>query len=285
MSKPDIPARELGKTKVSITQVGLGGEGILRTHGREDEAVPVIMAALEEGVTYFDCAHAYAGSEGYYGKVWPSRPQVRQHIFQASKSARRDKKGALGELHQTLRTMGTDHLDLWQIHDVRTHEDLGAMTAAGGALEAFVEAKTSGKVRHIGVTGHHDPAVLKRAIEEWPVDTVMMPVNPVEAALGGFMQGTLTAARQKGLGIIAMKILGASHYIFPQGNVTAELLIRFALSQEISVAIVGCSTPGHVATLANTGRHFSPMEPEEQEGLIKAFEPHARKLAFYRGVL
>ncbi len=285
MPEKAIPTRKLGTTGLNVTQVGLGGEGVLRTHGRDAEAEQVILAALEDGITYFDCAHAYAGSQGYYGRVWSAQPQRREKIFQASKSARRDKKGALLELHNTLKTMGTDYLDLWQIHDVRTHEELDAMSASGGALEAFLEAKASGKVRYIGVTGHHDPAVLKRAIEEWPMDTVMMPVNPVEAALGGFLESTFNAAKEKGLGIIAMKILGAAHYLFPEGNVTAELLIRFALSQEISVAIVGCSNADHVNTLATTGRQFSPMAPQEQEELVKAFEPHARKLAFYRGVL
>lgn len=95
---------------------------------------------------------------------------MRKGVFQASKSASRDKKSALADLDHTLGTMGLSHLDLWQIHDVRDKQDLKAIESPGGALEAFVEAKAAGKTKFIGVTGHHDPAILSRAIRDWPVD-------------------------------------------------------------------------------------------------------------------
>jgi len=112
-----------------------------------------------------------------------------------------------------------------------------------------------------------------------------MPVNPVEAVLGGFMDSTLSAAMERGIAVIGMKILGASHYIFPEAGVTPEMLIQFALSQPITVAIVGCSSVGHVQTLAATGRSFSPLSPEEQRDIKDLFRPHARRMAFYRGVI
>lgn len=265
--------------------VGLGGEGVLRTHGRENAAEAVILEAIREGITYFDSAKAYAGSEGYYGRVWSRQAGDRDRVFQASKSASRDRKGAQRDLDGTLTRMGIDHLDLWQIHDVRTEEDFLDISGPGGALEAFLDAKATGKTRFIGVTGHHDPYLLTRAVREWPVDSVMMPVNPVEGALGGFLDVTLPAAREKGVAVIAMKVLGGSHYIFPNEGVTAELLIRFALSHPIQVAIVGCSTPEHVRTLAHTARIFEPMTDQEMQQVIGAFRPHARRMAFYRGVV
>ena len=268
-----------------MTIVGLGGEGILRTHGREREAREVILEAVRQGITYFDSARVYAGSESYYGSVWPKHPDVRSRIFQTSKSARRDKKGALADLETTLRIMGVDSLDLWQIHDVRTEVDLAAISGPGGALEAFVAAKSAGKVRFIGVTGHHDPAVLTRAVREWPVDAVLLPVNPVEGALGGFLDATLKEAHRKGLAVIGMKVVGAGHYIIPDSEITPELLIRFALSQKITLAIVGCSTPGEVQTLAKMGRDFIPLSQKEQKELVDRFRPPASGLAYYRGVL
>jgi predicted aldo/keto reductase-like oxidoreductase len=104
-------------------------------------------------------------------------------------------------------------------------------------------------------------------------------------AVGGFLDGTLPAARRKGLGIIGMKVMGASNYIYRELGITPELLIRYALSQPISVAIVGCSTPEEVQTLADVGRSFTPMTAEEQEKLITAFKPFAKHLAYYRGNL
>lgn len=283
MSTSLIQRRVFGRTGQEVTCVGLGGEGVLRTYKRTDEAVEVIDEAVGQGISYFDSARAYAGSEGYYGAYWPANQEQRQRVFQASKSASRDKKGALADLDHTLKTMGLSHLDLWQIHDVRDDHDIKAIESPGGALEAFTGAKAAGKTRFIGVTGHHDPAILARAIRDWPVDSVMMPVNPVEGALGGFLDTALPLATEKGVAVIAMKVLGASHYIIPQLGITPELLIRYALSQPISVAIIGCSSPLEVQTLAGAGRDFKPLTREEQQDLVNKIRPHAKKLAFYRG--
>jgi len=193
--------------------IGLGGEGILRTHALNAQARDVILAAIDNGISYFDSARVYSDSELYYGSVWREFPEIRAENFQTSKSASRDKKGASADLEASLSRLETDYLDLWQIHDVRTIEDIESISAPGGALEAFIDAKTSGKVRFIGVTGHHDPDVLTTAIQHWPVDSVMMPVNPVEEILGGFLTSALSVAKTKKIAVIAMKILGASHYI------------------------------------------------------------------------
>lgn len=285
MSPKALKINPFGNTGDHVTVVGLGGEGILRTYDRENEAKVVIHAALDQGIRYYDCGHVYADSERYYGAVWQNDPERRENIFQASKSASRDKQGALADLERTLERMQVDRLDLWQIHDVRTEADLRAISGAGGALEAFLSAKASGRVRYIGVTGHHDPAVLTKAINEWPVDAVMMPVNPVEGALGGFLTSALPAAKKKNMATIGMKILGAAHYLFPQEGVTATQLIRYALSFDITVAIVGCSSADEVITLAETGRSDVPMTIAERDELTGIFKPHARRMAFYRGVL
>jgi aryl-alcohol dehydrogenase-like predicted oxidoreductase len=277
--------RSFGASSTRVTPVGLGGEGVLRTFGRESEAEAVILEALDRGIGYFDCAHAYAGSEGYYGRIWRTRPTERARIFQTSKSAMRRKDAASQELDLTLRTMAIDALDLWQIHDVRTVEDLETLAGPGGALEAFVQAKAAGKTRFIGVTGHHDPAILTRAVREWPVDAVLLPVNPVESALGGFLDSTLPEAQAKGLAVIAMKVLGAAHYLSPDAGITAEILLRFALSQPVTTAIVGCSTADQVRTLARVGAQLEPLSAQDQEAIVDLFRPHARRLAYYRGTL
>ncbi|MDM7911475.1 MAG: aldo/keto reductase [Methanotrichaceae archaeon] len=280
-----ITTRPFGKKGPAVTQVGLGGEGVLRTHGRTPEALAVIEEAAAQGINYFDSARAYAGSEGYYGEFWSEHSSLRPEMFLASKSASRDKEGAKGDLVHSLTTLGLDYLDLWQIHDVRTSKDLEKIEGEGGALEAFVEARDAGIVRFIGVTGHHDPKVLGHAVARWPVDAVLLPVNPLEAVIGGFLDRVLAAAEDRGIAVIGMKVLGGSHYISKEAGITQELLVRFALSQKIATAIVGCSIPQEVQALARAGREFEPMPHEEQEQLIEAFRPYARKLAFYRGVV
>jgi aryl-alcohol dehydrogenase-like predicted oxidoreductase len=286
MLKPNsIATCRFGSTDRYVTPIGLGGEGVLRTYGRTPEAQTVIQAALHSGIQYFDSAPAYADSETYYGSLWQQQPQTRSAIFQASKSASRDKRGAMEDLKQSLRRLGTDYLDLWQIHDIRTVDDFAMIQGPGGALEAFVEARASGKTRFIGVTGHHDPQILTKALEQWPVDAVMMPVNPIEGILGGFLTQALPTAQEKGIAVIAMKTLGASHYIQPDSGISAQVLIRYALSYDVTVAIVGCSTSEEVETLAQMGRNPIPLTHDDISRIHAFFRPQARSLAYYRGVM
>ena len=117
------------------------------------------------------------------------------------------------------------------------------------------------------------------------MDAVFLPINPVEATLGGFMDSVLHLAQELGLAVIGMKVLGASHYILKDFGITPEELIRYALSQKITTAIVGCSTPQEVRTLARVASDFKPMSPEEQHRLVEIFRPSSLKLAFYRGTI
>ncbi|MCB2184646.1 MAG: aldo/keto reductase [Desulfobulbaceae bacterium] len=273
-----------GATGKTVSLVGLGGEGVLRTFNREKEAQAVIRAAIEQGITYFDSARVYSDSEVYYGSIWKKESSLRKSIFQTSKSASRNKDGALADLKGSLKRLQTDYLDLWQIHDVRTEEDLQAISRPGGALEAFVEARDKGIVRFIGVTGHHDPYILTRAVEELPVDSVLLPVNPVEEILSGFLTHTLPAAKKKGIAVIGMKVLGGSHYVLPKLNITPEALIRYALSLGITLPIVGCSSPEEVQTLSSAATDEGPFSERDRKILVEKFRPYASKMAFYRGV-
>jgi aryl-alcohol dehydrogenase-like predicted oxidoreductase len=278
-----LMTRPFGKSGPEVTITGLGGEGILRTRGQHARAQPVIEEAASQGITYFDSARAYEESERYLGRVWGAHPELRARVFQTSKSARRDYAGAWSDLETSLANLQTGHLDLWQIHDLRSREDVEALEGPSGALDAFREARKQGKVRHIGVTGHYDPGVLTYAVENWPVDSVLLPVNPVEGVLGGFLDGTLPAAREKGLAVIGMKVLGAGTFLAPKAGITAELLIRYALSWPVTLVIVGCSEPLEVLTLASLGRDGSPLPPERCRALEEQVAPYARELAYYRG--
>ena len=129
----EIPQRRLGKTGIDVTILGLGGEGVLRTFGHEKEADALINRALDLGIKYFESARAYSGSESYYGSALSER---RKDIFLTSKSHARDREGALKHLQETLKNMKTDHLDLWQVHDVRTREDIQTIFGPGGQRPA-----------------------------------------------------------------------------------------------------------------------------------------------------
>jgi aryl-alcohol dehydrogenase-like predicted oxidoreductase len=292
----EIPKRRLGRTGVEVSVLGLGGEGVLRTFGRAAEAVPLIRRAIELGITYCDCAKAYAGSEDYYGEVFRDSPGLREKVFLCSKSAERARGAAERDLEDTLRRMRTDRLDLWQVHDVRTQADLDEIFRPGGAIEAFEAAKRAGKVRFVGVTGHHDPAILTKAIELYPFDTVLLPVNAAEPHDRSFLDETLPIAVSEGLGIIGMKVLRGfvaegrrrgpdlAPELLARG-ISVPSLLRFAWSYPISTAIVGCETLAELEANVATARVANPMGESERAALVAAAGAFARRvLSYKRGV-
>jgi predicted aldo/keto reductase-like oxidoreductase len=274
-----IAKRFLGKTGQEVTILGLGGEGVLRTFGQDKEAIALINRALDLGITYCESARAYSGSESYYGKALKER---RRDIFLTSKSHERTKQGALAHLHETLTNMQTDHLDLWQVHDVREEEELGEIFGPGGAIEAFAKAKQEGKTRFIGITGHHDPRIIRKCIELFDFDTVLMPVNPAEPAYSSFLAEVLPLARKKNMGIIGMKVYFRGFASKLPGYTGMESFLRFALSQPVTNIVVGCDTIAQLEENVRFAEAFQPMPQEEQRELIRDIAPFARKLMYYK---
>jgi aryl-alcohol dehydrogenase-like predicted oxidoreductase len=273
-----IPTRILGRAGIEVTQLGLGGEGVLRTFGHERDARAVIRRALDVGVTYFESARAYAGSESYYGLALA---EERQRIFLASKSHDRTAAGAAAHLHTTLTNLRTDWLDLWQVHDVRDEDDLAAIFGPGGAIEAFDRAKREGTVRFVGVTGHEDPQILLQAFELYDFDTVLLPVNPAEPEYRSFLDEVLPEARRRGLGVIGMKVLCRGLGLRVPGYASPAPWIRYALAQDVSTVVIGCDDPEQVERNAAAAAG-KPMRPEEQRRMEKAVAPYARRLMYYK---
>lgn len=274
-----IEKRRLGKTDVDVTILGLGGEGVLRTFGREQEAYGVINQAIDMGINYFESARAYAGSESYYGKALKER---RNEIFLTSKSHARDKEGAFSHLAETLSNMKTQYLDLWQIHDVRTDDEVDTIFGPGGALEAFVQAKQEGRVRFIGITGHHDPEIIGRCLNLFDFDTVLMPVNPAEPQYKSFLSHVVPLARGKGMGIIGMKVYMRGLASRIPWFRTMEPFFRFALTHPITTAVIGCDSLDQLKTNVSIASSYVPMDSGEIDRLVTATIPYARQLMYYK---
>jgi len=275
----NIPTRKLGKTGAEVTIFGLGGEGVLRTYGHEDKAYELINRAIDLGVNYFESARAYSGSESYYGLALKER---RKEIFLTSKSHARDKKGAMAHLRQTLANMKTDHLDLWQVHDVRTEEEIEEIFSSDGAIQAFLEAKEKGLTRFVGVTGHHDPFITRRCMEEFEFDTVLIPVNPAEPLYKSYLEHVIPLAREKEMGIVAMKVYFRGFAQKLPWFTSMEPFFRFALSQSVTTAVIGCDDTGQLEENATFAASFRPMPEGEKESLIEKIEPYARQLMYYK---
>ena len=165
-----MPTRNLGRTGYSVGIFSLGGQAAVEQPNNEAVAVEIVETALDLGVNYVDTAARYGGdtpwSQTYIGKVMKHR---RAEAFLASKTHDRTRDGSLKLLEQSLRLLQTDHLDLWQIHNLQTPEQVEQIFRADGAVAALQQAKEQGLVRHVGVTGHADPAVLIDALSPLPV--------------------------------------------------------------------------------------------------------------------
>jgi len=186
-----LPTRELGLTGHKVTLFGLGGEGVLRTRGRARDAVPVIERAIDLGVNYVDTAPAYADSQDYYGAVFGNDPARRDKVFLAAKTHDRTRDGSWRLLEDSLERLRTDHLDLWQLHDLRTDDDLERVFAPGGTIEALREAKEQGLVKHFGITGHHDPLVLIKAAQRDFFDTALVALNAADKHSNSFARSLM----------------------------------------------------------------------------------------------
>jgi aryl-alcohol dehydrogenase-like predicted oxidoreductase len=275
-----LPQRPLGSTGHAATILGLGGEGVLRTFGYDHQAQAVIEAALAAGINYFETARAYSGSEAYLGR---SLKGYRDRIFLTSKSHGRTFSEAMAHLTITLKNLQTDYLDLWQVHDIRTMDEVEAIGAPSGALEAFHHARERGWVRFIGITGHHDPAVLRRALTLYEFDTVLLPVNPAEVQHLSFLPVAQEAMAQ-GMGVIAMTTLcrGQLPQLAEEPDKIVGELLAYAWSQSVTLAVVGADSAKQVEQLAAAARDFVPMTPEEQRRLEEAVATLARQLMYYK---
>ncbi len=279
MDSTPLPRRPLGKTGREVTLFGLGGEGVLRTHGRMAEATRVIERALDEGVNYFDTAPAYDSSMDYYGAALGDR---RRDIFLASKTHERTRDGSLRLLADSLKRLRTDHLDLWQLHDLRTRQQLDAIFGRGGAIEALTHAREQGLVRFLGITGHHEPAILLEAMRRFNFDTALVALNAADIHRSSFIRTVLPEAARRGMGVIGMKVLAAGRLVAP-GLLSADQALGYVLSLPgVTNVVIGCRTPAEVEHNARVARQFQGFDADARASLDQRTQPHSANLNYYK---
>ncbi|MGC2542793.1 MAG: aldo/keto reductase, partial [Candidatus Sulfotelmatobacter sp.] len=173
-----MPTRNLGKTGYKVGIFSLGGQAALEKPNNEAASVPIIERALDLGVNYIDTSSIYGGlerwSEQYVGKVMKHR---RSDAFLATKTKERTRDGSMRMIETSLKLLQTDHVDLWQLHDIGTMTDINEIFAKGGAMEALLQARDQKVVRYLGITGHYRPDALMDAIHRDSFDTILMAVT------------------------------------------------------------------------------------------------------------
>lgn len=269
-----LPTRPLGRTGHHPFIFSLGGQASLEQADKHDVSMAIINRAIDLGVNYIDTAAAYGRprdaskprweldgiSQTFIGEVMATR---RKEVYLASKADDRTRDGALRQLDQSLRLLHTDHLDLWQIHNVTSDAQLEQIFGAGGVIEAMVSARDQKMVRHIGITGHFDPAVLTRAINRFPFDAILMALNAADVHHLPFTQELLPLANKKQMGVIGMKI-PARDRLFKEGAVTTmKDAMNYVLTLPVSTVIIGCKTVEQLEENVALAKVFKPLPAAE----------------------
>jgi len=254
----NIPKRVFGKTGERLTIIGQAG-GRFPMCNYED-AKAITLRAYELGINYFDCAHNYwnGRSEEVYGEVLAP---FRRHIFLTTKSSQRTRQGAEADLDKSLHSLKTDHVDLWQIHQVSTLDEVEQIFAPGGAIEAFEAAKRAGKCRFIGFTGHRDPQVHLAMLKRYDkYDSILMPLNPADPSYLSFEKIVLPVAVERGIGIQGMKSTAKSKLL---QAIHIKDCLSYVLSLPIHCLALGCTTIGQIEDDVRIAQQFKPLGEEQ----------------------
>ena len=277
-SATGVPTRVLGKTGQRVSIVCLGGWHIGSVKD-ESEAIRIMHAAMDEGINFFDNAWDYhdGHSEEVMGKAL-SMDGRRNKIFLMTKNCERDYKGSLKDLDESLRRLRTDHLDLWQFHEMVYDNDPDWVFDKGG-LKAALEAQKAGKVRFIGFTGHKDPRIhLKMLAKPYAWDTAQMPINLMDAHYRSFQKEVAPVCLKKNVGVIGMKGLagGATEGRLPtKAGVTVEECYRFCLSLPVTAQVMGITSMEQLKQDIQLARTFKPMPAAEKAALLARVKDEA----------
>lgn len=265
-SPAGIPRRPLGKTGEKVSIVGVGGWHVASIDERD--SIALMHEAIDEGINFFDNAWDYhdGRAEEVMGKALATGGR-RQKVFLMTKDCNRDYKGSLAHLDDSLRRLRTDHLDLWQFHEINYPQDPDWIVEQGG-VKAALEAKKAGKVRFIGFTGHKDfDFLLKTLSKPFPWDTVQMPINVLDAHYRSFQKNLVPECTRRGVAVIGMKAL-AGGAIPKEVGVSAADCRRYALSLPISTLVCGITSREELRQDLGVARGFRPMSPEEMQALV-----------------
>jgi uncharacterized protein len=271
-----IPMRPLGRTGQSVTMICLGGFHS-SVHANESDSIRLIQRAIDEGITFLDNAWDYHNgvAEERMGKAI-SQGNRRDKVFLMTKCCGRTAKDAQTHLEESLRRLRTDHLDLWQFHEIVYDNDPDWIFAKGGAIECALKAKEEGKIRFLGFTGHKDPAIhLKMVDKPYRWDTVQMPLNVMDSQFRSFQHKVLPVLNERGIAPIAMKSLGGTGKMVSESIVSIEEALRYVFSLPIATLVSGIDSEKVLEQNLKIVRDFKPMTTDEMAAVENKVRPYA----------
>lgn len=265
-----VPRRPFGRTGIQVSILGVGGHAIGQAETEKD-GIRIVHEALAAGVNFMDNAWEYhdGRSETWMGNALKGR---RAGAFLMTKVCThgRDAKLAMLQLEESLRRLQTDHLDLWQVHEVIYDNEPDLHFAEGGVMEAIAQAKQQGKVRFVGFTGHKDPAIhVKMLGHDFPFDACQMPLGPFDATFRSFEQKVLPELNRRGIAPIGMKSLNGTAEAVKKGLLTAKEALTYVMSLPIATLVSGMNSLEILRQNLEIARSFTPMTADSMQALRK----------------
>ena len=266
-----LPTRVLGKTGVQVPLLGFGCGSRWMAIENDDKALAILEHALNNGVYYWDTAAQYGNknisSEERIGEILGPR---RTEVFLTSKVRDRDGDAAKASIERSLKRLKTDHIDLLQLHAIQSVDDAEEIGKKGKILEVMQGYKDQGIVKHIGFSGHTSAAAMKKAVELYDFDVMMIAMNHRRPDQP-FEEQAIPFAANKGLGIVAMKVVRPRESVEGLG---ADKLLRYALSLKyISLANIGTDSMDVLNANLETVRNFKSLNENEMKEMDVALNP------------
>lgn len=206
----------------------------------------------------------------------------RKEVFLATKTGERSYDGTMRQVEKSLARLKTDHLNLYQLHDMQTMEDLKQVLSEDGAIKALEQLKSEKVILNMGITGHKDLALLLQAIKEYPFDCLLFSLNAGDPHYRAFKQELLPEAVRQNLGVIAMKVTAVGRIFRKEGIATMEQAFGYTLTHPVSTAIIGISTMAELEENVRIAREFKPFTEEEINHLETLTAPYAEEANFFK---
>ena len=260
------PKRPLGKTGLECSFLGMGGFH-LATVGDQTEINNMVAKAADHGINIFDNAWEYLNGLGEE-RLGVALRGRRESVIVVSSVCTHGRKQdvAMRMLEQSLVRLQTDHLDIWQIHEVIYHNDPELIYAPDGVLEALTKAKQQGKVRFVGFDGHKHPAIhLEMLNRGYVFDTVQMPLNPLDPNFRSFESNVLPVANERGIAVLGMKSMGGSGEVISKGAFTPSQALSYAMSLPVATTISGMDSMEVLDQNLAILRGFKPLSADAMQ--------------------
>ncbi len=293
-----MPTNSLGRTGYKVGILSLGAQAAVETPGMEDEAERIINRAIDLGINYIDTAASYGRglSQRNVGRAMRTR---RSEVFLASKTHDRTYDGSMRLLEESLNSLQTDHLDVWQFHNVQRKDQLDQIFADDGAMKAMQKAKAEGMIRYIGISGHFEPLVLLDAVDRYPFDLVLLAVNAADVHYLSFKNYLLPELQRREIATVGMKVATRGRMLSSwtpppldeqparlatslPGTINIKEALTYNMSLPVSTTIIGVDDVAQIEEDVKIASEFSPLSEAQMKEIEYKTLPIVRQGLYFR---